>query len=91
MPSVKGRLVKFMLQHRHVFQFKLKKEMIDWNKYESLLQFRQEVEEGAGKFGKMPDDIQVTPVQIGRLYTEWISPAQATRNQAMLYFSVEGM
>lgn len=86
MPSVRGRLVKFLLQHRHWFQLKLKKELIDWSKYESILKFRQEVEEGAGKFGKMPGDLQVTPVEIDNLYAEWISPENASRDQAMLYF-----
>lgn len=86
MPSVRGRMVKFMLQHRHLFQFKLRKQMIDWNKHESILQFRQEVEEGAGKFGRMPSDIQVLPVETDHLYAEWISPGQAALDQAMLYF-----
>lgn len=86
MPSVKGRLVKYLLQHRHWFQLKLKKELVDWNQYESILKFRQEVEEGAGKFGKMPADLQVTPVEINNLYAEWISPVNAPRDQAMLYF-----
>lgn len=86
MPSVKGRLVKFMLQHRHLFQLKLRKELVDWSKYESILQFRREVEEGAGKFGKMPVDIQVTPVEMDNLYAEWISPENTSREKAMLYF-----
>ncbi len=86
MPSLRGRMVKFMLQHRHLFQFKVRKEIVDWNKYESILKFRQEVEEGAGKFGKMPGDIKVTPVEIDQLYAEWISPEQAPLDRVMLYF-----
>lgn len=86
MPSLRGRMVKLMLQHRHLFQFKVRKEIVDWNKYESILKFRQEVEEGAGKFGKMPGDIKVTPVEIDQLYAEWISPEQAPLDRVMLYF-----
>jgi epsilon-lactone hydrolase len=86
MPSARGRMVKFILQHRHLFQLKLRQELVDWNKYESILKFRQEVEDGAGKFGKMPRDIKVTPVEIDQLYGEWISPEQAPLDRVMLYF-----
>ena len=86
MPSLRGRMVKIMLQHRHLFQFKLRQELVDWNKYESILKFRQEVEDGAGKFGKMPGKIIVTPVEIDQLDAEWISPGQAPLDRVILYF-----
>jgi len=86
MLSLRGRLFKFLLQNRHLLQFQLKKEIIDWSKYESILSFRQQVEEGAGKFGRLPEDIKVSPVNIDGLYAEWISPAQSIKDKVILYF-----
>ncbi|MEN1758897.1 alpha/beta hydrolase [Anoxynatronum sibiricum] len=86
MPSVRGRLIKTLLQHRYLFRYPFKKARIDWTRYDSILQFREEVEAGAGKFGKMPQDLQVKPVQIGDLYAEWIEPSQAASDKVILYF-----
>lgn len=86
MPSFRGRMVKFLLQHRHLLRLQLKKEIIDWNQYSSILRFRQQVEAGAAKFGKLSSDIRVTPVHINSLYAEWISPAQAQQDKMILYF-----
>lgn len=85
-PSLRGRLFKLLLQNRHLLRFQLKKEIIDWSQYESILRFRQEVEEGAGKFGKLPEGIEVSPVHIDSLYAEWILPAQTTKDKIILYF-----
>lgn len=86
MSSLRGRLYKFLLQNRHVLQFQWKKKVIDWNQYEALVHFRQKVETGASKFGKLPEGITVTPIHIGSLYAEWIAPEQAARGQSILYF-----
>jgi acetyl esterase/lipase len=86
MLSLRGRLFKFLLQNRHLLQFQFKKEIIDWSKHESILSFRQQVEVGAGKFGRLPEDIKVSPVNIDGLYAEWILPAQSTKDKVILYF-----
>ncbi len=86
MVSLRGSLFKFILQNRHLLRFQLRKEIIDWSKYESILKFRQQVEEGAGKFGKLPEQILVTPVNIDSLYAEWILPAQKPKDKIILYF-----
>lgn len=86
MPSLRGRLFKFLLQNRHLLRFQLKKEIIDWSQYESILSFRQQVEEGAVKFGKLPDGIEVSPVHIDSLYAEWILPVGTTKDKVILYF-----
>lgn len=84
MPSLRARIIKFVLQNRHII--KSKKEVIDWNKYESILSFRQEVEDGAGRFGKLPTDIKVIPVDIDNLHAEWILPNQSIKDKIILYF-----
>jgi len=86
MPSLPGRFFKFLLQNRHLLRFQLKKESIDWTKYESILSFRQQVEEGAGKFGRLPEGIKIAPVNIDGLVAEWILPAQSTKDKIILYF-----
>lgn len=86
MLSLRGRIFKFLLQNRHLLRFQLKKEIIDWSNYESILCFRQQVEEGARKFGKLPEGIKVSPVNIGSLYAEWILPAQVAKDKIILYF-----
>jgi hypothetical protein len=47
MPSLRSRLLFFMFKYRHLFSFRLKKEIIDWNAHSSILRFRQECERGA--------------------------------------------
>lgn len=86
MLSLKARLIRFALRNRHLMQFRLKREIIDWNTYEAILRFRQEVEEGAGKFGKLPAGIEVSPVAIGDIPAEWILPSQARKDKVILYF-----
>lgn len=86
MVSVRGRLLKFILQHRHILRLQWKKPITDWSKYESILKFREEVEAGAERFGKLPEDIQLTPVKIGDLHAEWLMPPEASKDQVILYF-----
>jgi hypothetical protein len=64
MLTLRGRLVKFLLQNRHLLKMQFKKEVVDWTQKESILNFRKRVEEGAGKFGKVPKDIKVSPANI---------------------------
>ncbi len=86
MPSLRARLFKFVLQNRHLLRFRLKKKTIDWNTYEAIVRFRQEVEAGAGKFGKLPAGIEVSPVTIDDIPAEWILSSQATKEKIILYF-----
>lgn len=86
MLSWRARLFKFILQNRHLLQFKLKKEIIDWTKYESILTFRQQVETGAKKFGKLPEEIRVLPVNIKGLKAAWLLAPQSPKDKAILYF-----
>ncbi|MDA8212998.1 MAG: alpha/beta hydrolase [Clostridia bacterium] len=86
MTSLRARIFKFLLQNRHLLRFRLKRETIDWNNYESILRFRQNVEAGAGKFGKLPIGIEVLPVTINDIPAEWILPSQATKDKIILYF-----
>ncbi|WP_054693055.1 alpha/beta hydrolase [Syntrophomonas palmitatica] len=80
MLSLRARIIKSIMQRRK------NKQEIDWYQYEAVLRFRQQVEAGASRFGKLPDGIEVEPVSIGDMAAEWITPSQVLKDQVMLYF-----
>lgn len=86
MPSLQARLMRFVLRKRHLMQFRLKREIIDWNTYEAILRFREEVEKSSGFFGKLPDGVEVSPFTIDDIPAEWILPSQAGKDRVILYF-----
>lgn len=86
MLSLRARLCKFIMQNRDLLQLRPQRETIDWYKYESVLRFRADVEEGASKFGKLPDGIAVSPVIAGNVPAEWILPSQGDKDRVILYF-----
>ena len=85
MPSLQSRLLLFVLKHRHLLRFRLREETIDWTTNASILRFRQENEKGSSRFGKMPADIEVSPVTIEGLSAEWIWPSSATKDKVIFY------
>ena len=88
MPSLRSRLLLFVMKNSHFLRFRLKRETIDWNTKESILRFREQCEEGAKRFGKIPAGIEVTPAEINTLRAEWIVPAESTKDK--LIFFVHG-
>jgi acetyl esterase/lipase len=84
MPSLQSRLFLFVLKHRHLLRFQLKRRAtIDWNT--SIPRLRQEIEKSAGFFGKLPAQIEVSPITIDGLSAEWILPIQAKKDKVILY------
>jgi monoterpene epsilon-lactone hydrolase len=77
MPSLKSRLVIFTVQHNHLFKGRLKRDVI--TRSTSTIQLRKEFEAGAKKFGSIPPDVVVSPVNIpglpDGLFAEWIHPS----------------
>lgn len=86
MLSLRGRLFRFMMRNRHLMKFPFKKETVDWTEYQAILRFREGVEKGAEKFGKLLDGIQTAPTTVGERPAEWILPSGAGRDKVMLYF-----
>ena len=84
MSSLRSRLFLFFLKHSHLLRFQLKRVTIDWNT--SIPQLRQEVEKSAGMFGKLPAQIEVSPVIIDGLSAEWILPSYGAKDKVILYF-----
>ncbi|NPV91949.1 MAG: alpha/beta hydrolase [Firmicutes bacterium] len=83
MISLKARLVLFMLysRNRRIKQ----KENVDWSTREAVVQFRQRVGEGAGRFGALPDGIETRLLTIGDIPAEWILHPRSTSDRVMLY------
>lgn len=85
MPSIRSRLFSFVLKHRHLLAFRLRRDAVDWNSHASIVRFRQECEDGARRFGKIPAGIDISPVTIDRIPAEWILPSGATRDKTILF------
>jgi monoterpene epsilon-lactone hydrolase len=92
MPSFKSQIVLFSIRNRHLFKFPFKREVI--TRETSTVQLRKQYEEGAQKFGKIPEGVQVSPVTIPglpeRLFAEWIhlegqSVSPTASDQAIFY------
>lgn len=86
MPSLQSRLFVFMVRHSHWLRLQPKRRtIIDWD-MASITDFRKQGEEGAKAFGKLSDEVKITPVHIGNLYAEWIETAATPNDKAILYF-----
>ena len=72
MPGLRSHVFIFALQHMHLLRFQLRRRAVfDWDT--SIEDFRQEAENGAKAFDKLPDQIGVTPLTIGdpQLGSSW--------------------
>ena len=85
MSSLRSRLFLFVLRNRHLLHGQLKpRAMIDWNT--SIDDFRRDVDKSSRLFGKVPDGIEVSSVDIDGLPAEWIVPTGVAKDKVILYF-----
>lgn len=85
MSSLQSRLFIFALRYNHLLRFRLKRTTsIDWNT--SIPRLRQETEGASRMFGKVPAQIEVSPMTINGLSAEWLRPSQAAKDKLILYF-----
>jgi acetyl esterase/lipase len=85
MPSLQGRFFLWLLQHRNLLKFRRKEEKTDWSTREAVLNFRRQAEEGAARFGKVPQEIECVPVDIEGIPGEWIRPAGSMDKRVILF------
>ncbi len=82
MPSSKSKLIIFSIKNSHLFKLRFKRERI--TKETSTIKLRKQFEEGAQKFGKIPEGIQVSPVPVFSadegLFAEWIHPTGISKS-----------
>ena len=85
MPSLRSRLLLFLMKHQHLFRFRLKREITDWSEHASIVKFREQCEKGASRFGKIPAGIEVTSVKIDNISGEWILPSNASKSKVIFF------
>jgi acetyl esterase/lipase len=90
MPSLRSKLFIFLLKNRHLLHGKLKR-INTINENTSIPRLREEVEKGAGFFGKLPEGFSLEPFTIGTLQAEWMLPPGATKKKVILYFHGGGL
>jgi len=83
MQSIKSRIINFILRNRHLLRFKLRKPVFDFNS--SIENFRRECEEGAAKYGKIPEGVSVVSDEISGVKAEWLVPAGAPADKIIMY------
>jgi acetyl esterase/lipase len=83
MQSIQSRFFNFMLRNRHILSGKFRKEVFDENT--SIQAFRDRCEQGAARFARMPEGLEVKPFLIGDMKAEWLIPAGAAPEKAILY------
>ena len=75
MPGFKSKIFNMMMRNRHLFQGKLKKEVFNDNT--SIENFRRLCEEGAAKYARIPEGINIKEELINGIKAEWIIPDNA--------------
>jgi hypothetical protein len=78
MQSLRSKLIIFALRNRHLFRPKGKR---DWGRVEEIIRFRQECEDGAKRFGRIPSGIQATRCEVDGLPAEWILPLNGEKKR----------
>jgi len=86
MPSLRSRLLLFLLKNSNLFRLQFRKKKIDWTEHAAILRFREECEKSAARFGKIPSDIEISPVDVDGLKSEWIVRPGTTRDEIVLFF-----
>jgi epsilon-lactone hydrolase len=81
--SFKGQLVNFLIRNNYIFEGKLKKET--FSSATSITGFRERCENGASRFGKLPDAVQVRKDVVGGVPAEWLVPEGAPENKLIFY------
>lgn len=84
MPSFQANIFRFVMKHRHLLRFQLKRRnVIDFNT--SIPGFREECEKGARLLGKLPAGLEVLPLTIEDIPAEWIIPSGVSKDKVILY------
>jgi epsilon-lactone hydrolase len=84
--SLRSRLVNWMIINRHLFRGQLRKETFDMST--SIREFRDLCEQGASRFGKLPEGVAVRSETMEGIHCEWLVPSGT--DPAKLIFYVHG-
>lgn len=82
MQSLRSRLVIGLIRNRHLFQFKLKPEVVD--ETFSVKDFRESVDRASAKV-KLPQEATAQKVLVDGIAAEWIIPRNPMKDKVLLY------
>ncbi|MFC2088787.1 alpha/beta hydrolase [Calditrichota bacterium] len=82
MQSIRSKIFIWLIRNRHLFEFKLKPEVVDENF--SVEKFRKGVDKATAKM-KMPGDVTTEKLKINSMDAEWIIPEQYSDGKVLLY------
>ncbi|MDY6950134.1 MAG: alpha/beta hydrolase [Thermodesulfobacteriota bacterium] len=82
MQSIRSKIVLWLIKNRHLFECKLKPEVVD--ETFSVDKFRQDVDKTTSKM-KMPKGIRSERLHINNIQAEWIIPEKPLNGKVLLY------
>lgn len=85
MQSLKSKIILGLMVNRHILKGKLRKQPFDPSS-KGIRKLREQTEKGGKMFGKLPAEVEIIPVEIGKIYAEWMRLPQNNVQKAMLYF-----
>ncbi len=83
MQSLKSKLIIGLIRNWHLFQLKLKPEVIDENF--SVAAFRESVDKASIKYNRIPKNIRIESTKVKDMYAEWIIPQAAPEDKVIMY------
>ena len=75
MQSIRSKIIIWLIKNRHLFEFKLRPEVVDENF--SVADFRQGVNKVTAKM-KMPQDVKTENFRFNHIKAEWVIPDKAS-------------
>ena len=82
--SIRGKMIHFMLRHRHLLKGRLRPEVIDFNT--SIEKLRADTDAAAEKMARKRRDIVYKEAGYEGFFCEWVMPQEATGDMTVLYF-----
>jgi len=82
MQSIRSKIVIWLIRNRHLFEMKLKAEVVDDSF--SVAEFRKGVDKVTAKM-KMPKGVTTRKIKINNIDAEWIIPGQPLEDKVLLY------
>jgi len=82
MQSIRSKIFIWLIRNRHLFELKLKPEIIDKNF--SVEKFREGADKATARL-KMPQGVTAQKLNINNMYAEWIIPENPKDKKVLLY------
>lgn len=83
MQSLKSRAINALIRHRHLFRGRLRREVFTMQS--SIQAFRDQCEQTAARMSRIPPGVRVEPAAMAGIAAEWLHPAAAPGDKAVLY------